>query len=78
MRLYDYAASCRCSEGFVPGAARLMPGGAGLALDGNTDTPPAVPAALLLVLYAAALAAPDGSSPSAATSHERSRPKETP
>jgi hypothetical protein len=34
-----------------------MPGGAGLALDGNTDTPPAVPAALLLVLYAAALAA---------------------
>src|SRR5262245_41113776 len=30
------------SESFVPGAARLMPGGAGLALAGNSDDLPAV------------------------------------
>ena len=42
------------SEGFVPGAARLMPGGTGLALAGNSDELSAAVAALLLVLYAAA------------------------
>jgi ABC-2 type transport system permease protein len=42
------------SEGFVPGAARLMPGGAGNALAGNTDDLSVAVAALLLVLYAAA------------------------
>jgi ABC-2 type transport system permease protein len=45
------------SEGFVPGAARLMPGGTGLALAGNSDELSAAVGALLLVLYAAALAA---------------------
>jgi ABC-2 type transport system permease protein len=45
------------SQGFVPGAARLLPGGAGLALAGNSDKLPAGVAALLLVLYAAAAAA---------------------
>jgi hypothetical protein len=45
------------SEGFVPGFARLLPGGAGLALAGNSDELSAAVGALLLVLYAAALAA---------------------
>jgi ABC-2 type transport system permease protein len=45
------------SEGFVPGAARFMPGGSGLALAGNSDELSAAVGALLLVLYAAALAA---------------------
>ncbi len=45
------------SEGFVPGAARLMPGGAGLALAGNNDELSAAVAVLLLVLYAAAVSA---------------------
>ena len=42
------------SDTFVPGAARLLPGGAGLALAGNVDDTSAAVAALLLVLYAAA------------------------
>jgi ABC-2 type transport system permease protein len=42
------------SEGFVPDAGRLLPGGAGLALAGNSDELSAAAAALLLVLYAAA------------------------
>jgi ABC-2 type transport system permease protein len=45
------------SEGFVPGAARLMPGGLGLALAGNSDELSAAVAAVLLLLYAAAAAA---------------------
>jgi ABC-2 type transport system permease protein len=45
------------SEGFVPGAARLMPGGTGLALAGNSDELSAAVGALLLVLYAVAFAA---------------------
>jgi ABC-2 type transport system permease protein len=45
------------SEGFVPGAARFMPGGTGLALAGNSDELSAAVGALLLVLYAAAFAA---------------------
>jgi ABC-2 type transport system permease protein len=45
------------SESFVPGAARLMPGGAGLALAGNSDELSAAVGALLLVLYAAAVTA---------------------
>jgi hypothetical protein len=45
------------SEGFVPGAARLMPGGTGLALAGNSDELSAAVAALLLVLYTAAASA---------------------
>ena len=45
------------SEGFVPGAARLMPGGAGLALAGNNDELSVAVAVLLLVLYAAAVSA---------------------
>jgi ABC-2 type transport system permease protein len=44
------------SEGFVPGAARFMPGGTGLALAGNSDELSAAVGALLLVLYAAAFA----------------------
>jgi hypothetical protein len=36
---------------------RLLPGGAGIALAGNSDELPAALAALLLVLYAAAAAA---------------------
>jgi ABC-2 type transport system permease protein len=44
------------SEGFVPDAARLMPGGTGLALAGNSDELPAALAALLLLLYATAAA----------------------
>src|SRR5262245_65751246 len=35
-------------EGFVPGFGRLMPGGAGLALAGNSGEPSAVAGALLL------------------------------
>jgi ABC-2 type transport system permease protein len=45
------------SEGFVPDAARLLPGGLGNALAGNTDDLPAALAALLLLLYAAAASA---------------------
>lgn len=45
------------SEGFVPGAARFMPGGLGLALAGNSDELSAAAAGLVLVLYASALAA---------------------
>jgi ABC-2 type transport system permease protein len=46
------------SESFVPDfAARLLPGGAGLALAGNSDELSAALGALLLVLYAAAAAA---------------------
>jgi ABC-2 type transport system permease protein len=43
------------SEGFVPEAARLLPGGAALALAGNSDELSAAIAALLLVLYAVAI-----------------------
>jgi ABC-2 type transport system permease protein len=42
-------------EGFVPDFGRLMPGGAGLALAGNSDELSAAVGALLLVLYAAAV-----------------------
>jgi ABC-2 type transport system permease protein len=45
------------SESFVPGFGRLLPGGAGLALAGNSDELPAAVGALLLALYAAAAAA---------------------
>jgi ABC-2 type transport system permease protein len=45
------------SEGFVPDAARLLPGGVGLALAGNSDELSAAVGALLLVLYAAAVSA---------------------
>jgi ABC-2 type transport system permease protein len=45
------------SSGFVPGAARHMPGGTGLALAGNEHKLSAAVAALLLILYAAAAAA---------------------
>jgi hypothetical protein len=45
------------SESFVPGFGRLLPGSAGLALAGNSDELSAAVAALLLVLYAAAVAA---------------------
>jgi ABC-type transport system involved in multi-copper enzyme maturation permease subunit len=45
------------SEGFVPGAARLMPGGAGLSLAGNEHKLPLAAAAALLVAYAAAASA---------------------
>lgn len=45
------------SEGFVPGAAKLMPGGAGLSLAGNEDKLSLAVAALLLLGYAAAAAA---------------------
>jgi ABC-2 type transport system permease protein len=45
------------SESFVPDFARLLPGGAGLALAGNSDELSAALAALVLVLYAAAAAA---------------------
>jgi hypothetical protein len=44
-------------EGFLPGFGRLMPGGAGLALAGNTDELSAAVGAVLLVLYAGAVAA---------------------
>jgi ABC-2 type transport system permease protein len=45
------------SEGFVPGAAKLMPGGAGLSLAGNEHKLSIGIAALLLVVYAAAAGA---------------------
>jgi hypothetical protein len=45
------------TEGFVPDAARLLPGGVGLALAGNSDQLSAAVGALLLVLYAAAASA---------------------
>jgi hypothetical protein len=45
------------SESFVPDAARFMPGGAGLALAGNSDELADALGALLLVLYAGAAAA---------------------
>jgi ABC-2 type transport system permease protein len=45
------------SESFIPEFGRLLPGGAGLALAGNTDELSAAVGTLLLVLYAAALAA---------------------
>jgi len=45
------------SESFVPGFGRLLPGGAGLALAGNSDDVSAVVGALLLALYAAAASA---------------------
>jgi len=45
------------SSSFVPGFGRLMPGGAGIALAGNTDKPSIIVAAALLVLYTAAAAA---------------------
>ena len=45
------------SEGFVPGAARLMPGGAGLSLAGNEHELSIGVAALLLIAYTAAAAA---------------------
>jgi ABC-2 type transport system permease protein len=45
------------SESFVPGFGRFLPGGAGLALAGNSDELPAAVGALLLVLYTAAAAA---------------------
>jgi ABC-2 type transport system permease protein len=41
------------SEGFVPGAAKLMPGGAGLSLAGNNHKLSIAVAALLLFAYAA-------------------------
>jgi ABC-2 type transport system permease protein len=44
-------------EGFVPGFGRLMPGGAGLALAGNSDELSAAVGALLLILYAATASA---------------------
>jgi ABC-2 type transport system permease protein len=45
------------SEGFVPGVAQLLPGGAGNALAGNTDDLPAAIAGLVLILYAAGASA---------------------
>jgi hypothetical protein len=45
------------SEGFVPNAAKLMPGGAGLSLAGNEHKLTLGVAALLLVTYTAAAAA---------------------
>jgi ABC-2 type transport system permease protein len=45
------------SEGFVPGFARLLPGGTGLALAGNSDEVSAAVAALLLFLYVGAASA---------------------
>jgi ABC-2 type transport system permease protein len=45
------------SESFVPGFGRLLPGEAGLALAGNIDRPAVPVAALLLILYAAAISA---------------------
>jgi ABC-2 type transport system permease protein len=44
------------SESFVPDAARFLPGGSGNALAGNSDELPAVLAASLLALCAAAVA----------------------
>jgi hypothetical protein len=45
------------SEGFVPNAAKLMPGGAGLSLAGNEHKLSLGLAALLLITYTAAAAA---------------------
>jgi ABC-2 type transport system permease protein len=45
------------SESFVPGFGRLLPGSAGLALAGNSDELSAAVGAVLLVLYATAVAA---------------------
>lgn len=45
------------SEGFVPGAAKLMPGGAGLSLAGNEHKLSLAVAAVLLIAYAAAVSA---------------------
>jgi ABC-2 type transport system permease protein len=45
------------SEGFVPGAAKLMPGGAGLSLAGNEHKLSIAVAALLLITYTVAAAA---------------------
>ena len=45
------------SEGFVPGAARFTPGGAGLSLAGNEHKLSVGVAALLLIAYAAVAAA---------------------
>lgn len=45
------------SEGFVPGAAKLMPGGAGLSLAGNEHKLSLGVAAALLIAYTAAAAA---------------------
>jgi ABC-2 type transport system permease protein len=45
------------SEGFVPGAAKLMPGGAGLSLAGNEHKLSLAVAAALLIAYAAAASA---------------------
>jgi ABC-type transport system involved in multi-copper enzyme maturation permease subunit len=45
------------SEGFVPNAAKLMPGGAGLSLAGNEQKLSVVVAAILLLAYAAAVSA---------------------
>jgi ABC-2 type transport system permease protein len=45
------------SESFVPDIGRLMPGGAGLALAGNSDELSAAVAAFVLVVYTAAASA---------------------
>jgi hypothetical protein len=45
------------SESFVPDVGRLMPGGAGLALAGNSDELSGTVAGLLLVIYAVAASA---------------------
>jgi ABC-2 type transport system permease protein len=45
------------SESFVPDFGRLLPGSAGLALAGNSDELSAAVGALLLILYAAVIAA---------------------
>jgi ABC-2 type transport system permease protein len=45
------------SESFIPDVGRLLPGGAGLALAGNSDDLSAAVGALLLVLYAAGASA---------------------
>jgi len=45
------------SSSFVPGFARLLPGGAGIALAGNTHKPSILVALALLILYTAAAAA---------------------
>lgn len=45
------------SEGFVPGAARFMPGGLGLAVAGNSDELSAAAGMSLLALYAATASA---------------------
>jgi ABC-2 type transport system permease protein len=45
------------SESFVPDFGRLLPGGAGLALAGNSDDLSAAVGALVLVLYAAGASA---------------------